>query len=119
MSPFILKSEPKTQNFGFQLLMDCLFSSTLRNSSITFSFSLILKLFYSVANVSDGLGGLKYLYKVMINNILSISLMFNNCMCELLCHVHVFLFYLSICSLLIIAYKKLFIFYAKGNHDGE
>ena len=68
MSPFILKSEPKTQNFGFQLLMDCLFSSTLRNSSITFSFSLILKLFYSVANVSDGLGGLKYLHKVMINN---------------------------------------------------
>ena len=48
--------------------LDCLFSSTLRNSWITFSFSLILKLFYSVANVSEGLGGLKYLHKVKINN---------------------------------------------------
>ena len=38
-----------------------LFSSTLRKRSIAFSFFLLLKLFCSVANVSDGLDGFKVL----------------------------------------------------------
>ena len=40
----------------------------IHQSLFQITFSLLLKLFCSVANVSDGLDGLKYLYKTMINN---------------------------------------------------